>query len=102
MVNFLSAQYALSPRPSLLHHSHLKRCFTHAAIRASPVVRNIFPRRAGGDAFIRQPQRFFINKTTNKTFPNFHCISLIRPSQCAGGRQSKTEAIAPVCCNAEC
>ena len=50
-------------------HHHLEVVLGHAAIRAGPGVGNVFPARARGDAFFRQPERLVVDEAADHAHP---------------------------------
>jgi hypothetical protein len=58
-----------------LDFHHVEVSFGHAAIRAFPVFRDIYPAGTGSDAFFWQAQCFFIDETANDALICFHDLN---------------------------
>lgn len=72
---YFKANNALS---ELRYLNHLKIRLGYAAVRALPIIGNVSPSGARGNAFFRQAFCFVIVKAAHDTLPSFHRDSLLK------------------------
>src|SRR3546814_8001144 len=85
---------ASGQRASSQHH--LEIVLGHAAVRARPGVRDVFPARARGDALFGQPGRFVVDEATHDAHPG--AVGGGRSEEHTSELQSLMRITSAVCC----